>query len=262
MAVFLAASDESERGVFLYGGFVAPEPVWSSAFSLAWYERVLHPRDPRLEWLHMVDIRSDEWRNRRGLSHIEGERRVDEALRIINSTNCIHPITSEVNARHFEQAFADIALPRATAWGHGKSRSTPMEPDYLCFLMYAFEVLGFVHREYPDAERVDFIYEKTDKAKASSFHQFHEGMPATLRELGLEHLSKLVGELLPVTKERIPVQAADVLCWHARRIHEGSDITLVDRRRYAVLARLNGRRHQWTGESVTAFAEVAVRAHQ
>jgi hypothetical protein len=261
LTVFVAVSDESGgadqgAGGFLYGGFLAPEDYWRDWFTPAWDERVLarRPPMPPLPYLHMTEIRSPRWREEHDLTDREAEQRTDEAFRVINSMGMLHPITSEANATHFRDAFAAIQI------GGEGTRAGAMEPDYLCFLMYALHALGFVTREYPDAERVDFLVERTDKAITGRFHGFHQRLKAVLEQLGLQSHARLVGSLDHVGKGHVPAQAADVLCWHGRRLLEGA-LSRTNERRYATLARLIGMRHKWSRDEVAAFAHAAEQAH-
>ena len=83
MAVFVSASDEHSgsngRGPFLFAGYVGPERDWSKFLVPAWQERVLDG-PPRIPYLHMTEIRSNEFRNTVGITRPAANARVDEAL--------------------------------------------------------------------------------------------------------------------------------------------------------------------------------------
>ena len=72
MAVFLASCDESagktKRDQFYFGGFIGPEEDWSRFLAPAWQERVLDG-PPVIPYLHMTDIRSNQWRRGHGIFH-------------------------------------------------------------------------------------------------------------------------------------------------------------------------------------------------
>jgi hypothetical protein len=56
----------------------------------------------------------------------------------------------------------------------------------------------------------------------SNLATFHASLAATLPRLGYAELAPLVGGYREVHKETIAAQAADVLCWHARRAQAGT----------------------------------------
>jgi hypothetical protein len=103
MAVFIAFSDEchsKKSGNFYYSGLVAPESDWLNYFSPAWQERVLDG-PPKIPHLHTTDIRNSLGREKYGLTALEADRCIDEAISIISTTGSIFPITIGVNALLF-----------------------------------------------------------------------------------------------------------------------------------------------------------------
>lgn len=80
MAVFVSFSDESETaGFFHHAGLIAWEKEWDKVFAPAWQMCVLD-RLPKIEYLHMTEIRSKAWREKMGLSREEAELRVNAAV--------------------------------------------------------------------------------------------------------------------------------------------------------------------------------------
>jgi len=245
MAVFISASDEScgktQRDPFFLGGWVGPEEDWSRFFAPAWQERVLDG-PPTIPYLHMTDIRSSQWRFKNGLSRLQAEDRVDEAFNLIDTMATLYPVGVHVNAGHFRDKFASSKVVAST----GSKR--PFDPDYVCFLGYVLVVVEYVAHEYPAATKIDFIIER--KGNITKYIQeFHSQLAICLRALSKPSLAELVGKLIPGGKDSIPLQAADMLCWHTARPHDMMDST--DRRRYGLIAKRKGTRAELTDDEIT-----------
>jgi len=61
--------------------------------------------------------------------------------------------------------------------------------------------------------------------------------------------------LIPGGKDRVPLQAADVLCWHTARAQNPETMDEADRRRYSLLAHRKGTREQFTDEQIAQMAD-------
>jgi len=83
-------------------------------------------------------------------------------------------------------------------------------------LLYVFVVLTHIEKNHPQAEKVDFLVERNGQI-TKHIQAFHAQMPRSLEALN-PRLKSLLGELIPGGKDRIPLQAADVLCWHTARL--------------------------------------------
>src|SRR5207342_252648 len=87
--------DESEdgdrQGQFLYGGFTTSVDEWSHLFTPEWERNVLN-KQPQIPYLHMVDIRSRQWRSKHGLTEYQADCRIDAACELIGRcrTLCFH----------------------------------------------------------------------------------------------------------------------------------------------------------------------------
>ena len=119
--------------------------------------------------------------------------------------------------------------------------------DYPSFHGYIYLVLS-VMSPYPKAEKVDFVIEKKTEV-FPAIRDFHEGLRESFLHIGLPRFADLVGDLMPSDKRGIPVQAADVLCWHTQRLfasRRNPSITFseVDSRRFSKLTRF-GIGHTW-----------------
>lgn len=236
MAVFVAASDESagkdRRDQFTFAGWIANERDWSEIFSPAWQGLVLDG-PPKIPYLHMTDLRSRQWRENQGLSVEDADRRIDEAVAVIEAADFIFPIGLRVSGADMYDSFATIKVMSA------KRKRAAFEPDFLCFLGYAMMALDYVSKQHPDCEKLDFIVEQNGKI-TDYIKDFHTGLSGVFAELARPDLARLVGDLLPVGKDRIPAQAADVLCWHTARSRNPSAMDYADYRRYETLSRKMG----------------------
>ncbi|WP_109487866.1 DUF3800 domain-containing protein [Occallatibacter savannae] len=252
MALFVAASDESysrgnSRGHFLYGGFLAPYDDWTGDFAQSWDKNVLSGPPP-IPYLHMSDIRRPEWREKQGngITRAEGERRVRAAFELIAETSSLTPIATELNAGHMLDTFTQRIHVRSG----GKKKFLP---DYLAFIAYVYLVLEFCSRARPEAEKVDFLVEKSGEI-TNHIQEFYETMPKSLSSIGAEHLVRLLGEITPGGKERAPLQAADVLCWYSQRFRE-KNLDDKNIRRYKMIATRKGVRVDLTDHNVSQLWE-------
>src|SRR5437763_15069947 len=169
MAVFVSGLDETsgknERDTFLLAGFVAPETDWYAYFAPAWQERVLDG-PPAIPYLHMTEIRSRQWRQKYGISKLDAEDRIDEALALIHQMHSLYPIGIRANAGFVRDRFANTRVTRSS----GASRR--FEPDYICFLSYAWVVLNYINIHHSTAEKVDFIVERNGEV-TKHIQDFH-----------------------------------------------------------------------------------------
>lgn len=251
MAIFLSASDETsgstQRDPFFRAGFVAPQSDWCDFFAPAWRERVLNGPSA-IPYLHMTDIRSKQWREKYGLSRREGERRVDAAFEVIDTMGSLYPIGIRTDAGFVRDQFAASKVLLSS--GAAKS----FHPDFLCFLGYAYAVMLYVHKKHPEAEHVDFLVEQNGEI-TKHIREFHATLATGLAQLKRPGLSRLVGDLIPGGKDRIPLQAADVLCWHdARRV--AGKLDAGDESRYYKIAHRWGFRWEWSNGTLTELAKV------
>ena len=242
MAVFISASDEHSgndgTGLFVFAGYVGPEEDWSNFLVPAWKERVLDG-PPSIPYLHMTEIRSKEFRNKHGINRLEADRRVDEAVDIINTMGSLYPILVEVDGGYFKKEFAKVKVRRSNT---KQFEAKPYEPDYLCFLAYAHTVLDYINKKHPHVEKVDFVVEQ--KGIITRYvNEFHSNLADALKSIGRADLGPLAGALSVGDKECIPCQAADVLCWHAARFENAQEVApqeIPDAKRYLKLRNRKG----------------------
>lgn len=202
----------------------------------------------------MTEIRSREFRDKWGLSRLAADGRVTEAVDVIDTTGSLYPIAVETDGGCIKDAFAESKVTRSKA---KQFEAKPFEPDYLCFLAYAHTVLDYVHEKHPHVEKVDFIVEQ--KGYITRYiNEFHSNLADALKGIGRPELAILVGALSIADKERIPCQAADVLCWHAARFETAQEIKpqdVADARRYL---KLRNRKGLWFNLSNDLLSDMAV----
>jgi hypothetical protein len=223
MAVFVAASDETSGGnvfsTYHYSGWVMSEDDWSRFFTPAWQEWVLNG-PPKIPYLHMTEMRSKAWREKWGITARDADIRLDNAALVIDQMGSLFPIDVSIDGSIFRPLYEPHKL--TTTSGAVKE----FQPDFFAFLPYVYTVLGRVHARNPEAEKIDFLVENNGEI-TKHIHEFYRTMPEALAYIKANHLIPLLGELLPAGKDRVPLQAADYLCWHARRARAQ---TLTDRR--------------------------------
>jgi hypothetical protein len=190
----------------------------------------------------MTEIRSRPWRELYGLTDDDAERRVDAAVAVIRGVSNIHPISCHFSGGGFDERFRETKLVISTATMKAKK---PFEPDHIGFIGYVFTALEFVRANYSDTEKVDFVVE-AKKGITDHVGEFFRTMPTVLNDLYGPNIAALWGSIIPAENtERVPLQAADVLCWHLQRVEAGEPGCL-DSRRHGKLTSLVGTRHEWS----------------
>jgi hypothetical protein len=250
MAVFVSASDEGSGAnhlcPFEVTGWIAPEEDWSRFFAPAWQSRVLDG-PPSIPYLHVTGIRSKAWRAKHGLTQLQADDRLDEASAVIGTLGSLYPIRIVLDGGLFRRTFATHTL-LATSGGVKR-----YEPDYYAFMTYAYAVLCRVKITHPEADKVDFVVEY--KAGITEhLRGFYESLPGALRHIGREELIPLLGEFIPGSKEHVPLQAADFLCWHTQRA-DAEKLTDEDWRRWQPMAQKKGFSFTVTEDLLTGLAD-------
>lgn len=238
MAVFISASDESDgghhRSTFWHAGWIAPEPDWCRFFAPAWQERVLDD-PPKIPYLHMTEIRDSQWRKEHGVSWLQAQDKIDEAVRVIDSMGSLYPIAINMSGGVFLDAHGKKKVIENVAGDKGARFLV----DHFSFNAYVYGVLQYIHAVHPDAKKVDFIVERKEGV-FEKLKQFYETFGNSLPMIGAPELVRYLGEINAAGKDRIPVQAADVLCWYASRadlgVLKGRDLA-----RAAVLLKRKGK---------------------
>jgi hypothetical protein len=134
-------------------------------------------------------------------------------------------LETTIDGGHFRSVFRTTKVIR----GSKQPGVYRLDPDYPAYLGFAYAALEGAARLHSDVEKVDFVIEKKTGV-SHRLQEFHDGLPDILRADGRGDLAALVGELIPGSKERVPLQAADFLVWHRRRDKTG-EATADDRLR-------------------------------
>jgi hypothetical protein len=251
---FLAASDETSGAThisdFQYMGWLAPEQDCWQFFTRAWQERVLDA-PPKIPYLHVTEMRSRAWRDKYDITRLNAEDRLNDASDIIEATGNLNPLKIRVDGRLFQELFQRTQFQ--TASGARKR----YEPDYYAFVSYAYAVLCRVNVKFPDVEKVDFMVEHKS-GFTQQIQEFYESLPDALRRVGRSDLISLLGTFISGSKEHVPLQAADFLCWHCQRAEAGT-LDADEIIRWNRMARLKGFSFDMTEELMMNLANAFER---
>lgn len=146
------------------------------------------------------------------MSETQMRRKLDEAARVIRGSGQLLPVVFWVKSAEFDEI---IRQPITFYADRKQAQTKTLDPDYICFFLSAIEQLRRVKAEYPCAERVHLWVEEK-RPITTHLLTFKEDIPRNLAAMGLADLEPLVGTYRAVSKNEIPVQAADYLCWHER----------------------------------------------
>ena len=253
MAVFLAASDETNcgkyhEGTFFYCGFLAPEQDWANIFEPMWDARVLKG-PPRITEFHVTDLKHKPWCKENGIDPDEANLRIDEAFGVISEIPSLTPIACELNGGHLRKVFET-----QVKFSTGAHRQ--FEPDYLSFIGYVIGVLEHVRLSHPEAQKVNFLVERNGEI-TKRIQEFYGTIPANLELLGDSGLAKLMGEIIPEGKDCTPLHAADLLCWYTRRAHLQT-LEPKDLERYSVIAKRKGARIALSDEQLECLYSACI----
>lgn len=254
MSVFHAAADETDLsgGRRMIGGFYAPALDWTDHFTPAWDSRVLAPRGAvPIPYLHMVDINRPSWRKSHGVTYDSAGKRLNNAAFIVASLGTLRFVTSQVDATHFSRVCAGLKI--RTEVNAGKQiAAKKVVADFMAGMMFIHRVLHDVREAHPDANKVDFYFEENNGV-TDVLKMCEPGIKSATSKLGY---GELMGEITPVSKQFIPVQAADFACWHLQRL-ASRKADSYDVARYQRIASRVCHHFEWTNEGITSFAERA-----
>ena len=216
VAVYTAYSDESGsgdgRGLFLMAGYAASSEFWPCVVD-AWQERVLEA-PPKIPYLHVSEIRHEKFRKKHTIAAWQAESKIETAIDILRASGGLQGAVASIDVATLEA----VRIQFKSASGKRPGYSL-REPDYVCYLEYAYSVLDEVHAAFPDVESVDFVVSIKTKVTDHIKH-FHEDLRTAL-DRHRPDLAALVGRLIPDDMRRAPgLQMADVLCWQLRTCME------------------------------------------
>jgi hypothetical protein len=248
MAVFLSASDETTGGnIFHYAGYLAPVTCWVDYLAPVWNKYVLDG-PPRISEFHIVDLRSKSWREKHGITETDAIARIDAAVDLISSTPGVFAIRSTIDNGHFEEQASGLRF----RLNDPRRAPTSYVVDYPAFEGYVHQVLS-VCAAYEKTEKVDFLIEKKREV-FPAIKEFFEALKGDYNKSDMPRFAEIMGELIPADKKSIPLQAADLLCWHTQRYAASSvspSITFsdADHQRLSKLTRL-GSSQTWPRELI------------
>lgn len=254
MTVYVAYSDESATpdndGPFIVGGYVTPALAWPD-FSKKWAENVLLPA-PEIPYMHVVELRSKVFRAKHGLTWEDNLAKVAAASKTIYDHKDVWACFGAISRQKLQEIYRKIEKSGR------RYQEFLKEPDYMCFLSYAFYLIAHVSDLRPEVTRIDFVVSK--KQRVSHYYsKFQEEMRDFLNDYN-PALGKLVGDLIPANMEdRVPLQAADVLCWHLQK-HYSNAVEPEDVSNLNLLMESSGTGHTWTEKELEEFASNITRA--
>jgi len=213
LSVYVSYTDESQSqdqkgGRFIIAGYVADELKWPD-FSRRWSEEVV-TSDPPIPYLHMVEIRSRDWRAKHGINREQAEVKVRKAIEIIAQADFITGYCAHVSEDAYLKA---LGIFRA----EDSKMAAKSKIDYICFSAYALFLTKKLAAEFPDLRKVVFnISNKQDVSNA--LQGILHGVMEEMFEKVHPKIYPLFGDFVPLNMENhMPLQAADVFCWHLQR---------------------------------------------
>lgn len=219
MSVYVSYTDEGESkdqksGLFLIAGYVADELKWPD-FAKRWSEEVILSQ-PAIPYLHMTEIRSESWRAKHGLTRAQGEKKVRKAVEVIAQTDFITAHFSHISEAAYLKALA--VFHREDQKMAAKSRI-----DYLCFGIYALFLVKKLALEHPELRKIVFNISRRNTVSHHLQYSLHDAIQEMLEKTNPQ-TAPLFGDILPLNmSEHMPLQAADVLCWHLQRSYSMSN---------------------------------------
>jgi hypothetical protein len=232
LSVYVSYSDESSvmdgKGQFIIAGVVADERYWPT-FSRRWAEEILDTV-PKIPYVHMIDLRSKEWRYEHGLCWEQQLQKVNQAIKIICEEKSVGVFMGSMPEARWT-AFKNRVEAEGTSIGRHKGLA-----DYPCFTTYVTAVLNQVAYDLQGhLQKISFVVSR--KRYASHYLQT-DVKTAIDRKLKADHpeLAIFFGDIIPLSMEdHPPLQAADVVCWHLNRAYaeklEGSEIDSANTKR-------------------------------
>jgi Protein of unknown function (DUF3800) len=238
MSIYVAFSDESGsgdgEGQFFVAGYVAKETDWPE-FSKQWQEKILDP-SPTIPYVHMVEIRSEKWRERYGISKAQANERVNSAVRLITGYPTITPYLGTLpegvyrrTRNWFKEKGFDVKKRHGAA-------------DSPCFAAFALAIIHDTAVNKPDVRKINFNISRKAYVENLLRNDVRDALVEYF-ETYTPELAKLIGDVVPLSMEdHKPLQAADVLCWHLQRISanrvgpdEENNVKLFQERGYCAL---------------------------
>jgi len=130
----------------------------------------------------MTDIRSPQWRQNRGISSIDAERRIEEGCVVLDQLANLHPLRIVIDGAFFRDEFREIKVRSIRR----KQFKDIRAPGYLAFLAYAWAALKYLAKYHPEVEKLDFVVEKKTTV-TQHVQDFHADLPLALAGLAIRN---------------------------------------------------------------------------
>lgn len=213
MSVYVSYTDESESqnqqgGQFIIAGYVADKLKWPD-FSKRWSEEVI-TSDPPIPYMHMVEIRSEGWRTKHGITRVQADEKVRKAIEVIAQTDFITGHCAHVSEDAYLKALGVFRTEDSKMAAKSKI-------DYMCFSAYALFLVKKLATELSDLRKV--VFNISNKTGVSNNLQgiLHDTMEEMFEKTHPK-IAPLFGDFVPLNMQNhMPLQAADVFCWHLQR---------------------------------------------
>lgn len=196
----------------------------------------------------MAEIRHHRWRNQHGISFYQAEQRISEAVNTIYSMGKMSALASVINRRDLEQLVqSKVKVKRRLPLGLD-------EPDYICYIAYIVHTIAQVYKAYPDATRVEFVVAEKQKV-STHLPQFHTDIRNFLADFDPK-LETLLGDLIAAPMQScLPLQMADLLCWHLQRYYAKTFDRTDESRIWKLTKERDGHLHQWERADLEQLAK-------
>ena len=254
MSVYVSYSDETgvsdPNGAFVVGGYAAPEKDWPE-FSKTWASSVL-ASPPPIPYLHMVELRGQEFKGSHGLIDGDSTKKTTLAVESISSHTFIRRYFGTINRGKLKEIQGTIEQSGF------KYKPHTSDPDYMCFLSFAWILIQDIAKVHPDVSRINFMV-AAKKHITHYYPLFRDELQTFLLESSPE-LASLVGDLVPVSMcDHMPLQAADCLLWHLQRAY-ANNLEPEDEKNLALLESTPGLGKEWTGYELEVFADGIIKS--
>jgi hypothetical protein len=195
---------DGQSPVFVLAGYVAKQEQWE-AFALEWQKALDHPEPAPIAVLKTNQIYRNNVPNTmfHGWTNEQRDERLKLLIRAI-SNHVLHGIVSVIPIEPYQRLMKGKFNPDALD-----------QPYFLSFFGVLVRLLKLSHT-LKLGDKLDLIFDEQAIDKAMLTAQFEKCMavaPPRLREL-CAGMPKFKSD-----EEALPLQAADLLAWHARRYY-------------------------------------------
>ena len=199
------SGNDGKSPIFVLAGYLSSVEKWE-AFTADW-ERVLKPESGKqLEVLKMADVFRNRIRGSRyyGWDNDERDERLKSFVKVINR-HAMHGIISVVPIEPYSRLFK------------GKFSTLPLDRPYFLSFFGVMVQLFKINHHLKLGDKVDFIFDTQDSENIprlmEEYDRFISIAPPEVKAMSSGYPGFKRDE------DVTPLQAADMLAWHARRYH-------------------------------------------